>query len=57
VIIASEDHYVGHESLAAASAERAGAEVAKLDGVGHWWMCQDPARGARTLERFWASLG
>ncbi len=57
VVIASDDHYVGDESLATASAERAGAEVAKLDGVGHWWMCQDPARGARTLEHFWASLG
>jgi len=30
------------------------AEV--LDGLGHWWMVQDPARGAAALTRFWESL-
>jgi hypothetical protein len=30
--------------------------VAELAGVGHWWMLQDPARGAAVLEEFWASL-
>ena len=38
------------------AARRAGAGVATLDGLGHWWMTQDPARGARALARFWASL-
>ena len=38
VIIATEDHYTGGEVLARRSAERFGAEVAVLDGLGHWWM-------------------
>lgn len=37
-------------------AERAGARVVRLPGVGHWWMLQDPALAARTLEEFWSSL-
>ena len=32
----------------------AGIEV--LDGLGHWWMVQDPQRGATALQRFWSSL-
>ena len=31
-----------------------GSEV--LDGLGHWWMLQDPARGVAVLTEFWASL-
>lgn len=56
-IIATEDHYVGGERLARPSAERAGAKVAMLPGLGHWWMCQDPEAGARVLTQFWAELG
>lgn len=56
VIIATEDHYTGGEKLARRSAERAGAQVAVLDGLGHWWMCQDPKRGAEALDGFFASL-
>lgn len=56
VIVATEDHYVGGEALARRSAERAGAEVAVLQGLGHWWMCQDPARGAGVLNAFFAKL-
>jgi len=56
VIIATEDHYTGGEVLARRSAERAGARVAVLQGLGHWWMCQDPAQGAKALDDFWASL-
>lgn len=37
-------------------AERAGARVAVLDGVGHFWPYQAPARGAAVLRDFWASL-
>jgi pimeloyl-ACP methyl ester carboxylesterase len=54
VIIATEDHYTGGEALARRSAERFGAEVAVLDGLGHWWMLQDPARGAAALTSFWS---
>lgn len=43
-----------------ASAEVAaslGARVERLEGVGHWWMLQDPEAGAAVLRRFWSSLG
>jgi len=56
VIIPTEDHFTGGEVLARRSAERADAKVAVLDGLGHWWMCQDPKRGAETLKAFFAGL-
>jgi pimeloyl-ACP methyl ester carboxylesterase len=56
VIIASEDNFTGGEALARRTAERAGAQVAVLEGVGHWWMLQDSAAGAAALNAFWASL-
>lgn len=55
-IIAENDPYVGGVELSRESAERAGAQVALLDGLGHWWMCEDPARGAQVLTQFWASI-
>lgn len=36
-------------------AERAGAQIAELDGLTHYWMLQDPDRGAEVLDRFWAA--
>lgn len=56
VIVATEDHYTGGEAMARRSAERFGADVAVIDGLGHWWMLQDPARGAAVLNAFLASL-
>jgi len=56
VIIATEDHYTGGEVLARRSAERFGAQVALLPGLGHWWMLQDPAAGAKVLGDFFATL-
>jgi pimeloyl-ACP methyl ester carboxylesterase len=38
------------------AADRAGARTEVLDGLGHWWMCQDPVRGAAVLTRFWETL-
>jgi pimeloyl-ACP methyl ester carboxylesterase len=38
------------------SARRAGIDVVELAGLGHWWMLQDPERGAAVLNDFWASL-
>ena len=35
---------------------RAGAKTVALDGLGHWWMLQDPARAATVLREFWATL-
>jgi hypothetical protein len=56
VIITTEDHFTGGETLARRTAERAGAKVAVLQGLGHWWMCQDPQRGAAVLNEFYAGL-
>lgn len=56
VIIATEDPYCGGEVLARQSAERAGAEVGLLPGLGHWWMCQNPKAGAKVLNEFLDTL-
>jgi pimeloyl-ACP methyl ester carboxylesterase len=56
-LIATEDHYCGGEPLARRAAERAGAKVAVLHGVGHWWMCQQPKQGADAINAFLATLG
>ncbi|MFE3826808.1 hypothetical protein [Streptomyces sp. NPDC059092] len=37
-------------------AARLGAQLTELDGLTHYWMLQDPERGADVLRRFWASL-
>jgi pimeloyl-ACP methyl ester carboxylesterase len=57
VIVATEDPYTGGPDLARRSAERIGAEVAVLDGLGHWWMMQDPDRAAAAVGEFLARLG
>lgn len=56
-ILATEDTYVGSEAMRRRAAQRAGAQTEVLDGLGHWWMVQDPARGAAALARFWGTLG
>jgi pimeloyl-ACP methyl ester carboxylesterase len=56
-LLATEDHYVGSDEIRRRAADRAGARTEVLDGLGHWWMVQDPARGATALTRFWESLG
>jgi pimeloyl-ACP methyl ester carboxylesterase len=56
-IIATDDPYTGGETLARRSAVRFGADVAVLEGLGHWWMMQDPARGADALRSFFDRLG
>lgn len=55
-LLATEDSFVGSEAMRRRAAERAGARTEVLDGLGHWWMVQDPARGAAALSRFWQSL-
>ena len=54
---ATEDHFTGTEKTRRRAASRAGARFAVLEGVGHWWMVQDPARGAAMLRDFWDSVG
>ena len=55
-VLATEDHYVGSAEIRRRAAERAGARTEVLEGLGHWWMVQDPARSADVLARFWDSL-
>jgi pimeloyl-ACP methyl ester carboxylesterase len=55
-ILATEDHFTGDEAMRRRAAERAGAQVAVLQGLGHWWMVQDPNRSVGVLTAFWAGL-
>jgi pimeloyl-ACP methyl ester carboxylesterase len=55
-VLATEDHYVGSAVIRRRAAERAGARTEVLEGLGHWWMVQDPALSAAVLTRFWDSL-
>ncbi len=55
-LLATDDHYVGSDELRRRAADRAGARTEVLEGLGHWWMLQDPARGAAALSGFWQTL-
>ena len=55
-IIATDDAYTGGETPSRAAAERAGAEVALMPGQGHWWMANEPEKGAEIIRDFLASL-
>ncbi|MCE3552223.1 alpha/beta hydrolase [Pseudonocardia sp. RS11V-5] len=55
-LMPTEDHMVGTEEQRHRAAARAGARVEVLAGLGHWWMTQDPERGAAVLDRFWAEV-
>jgi pimeloyl-ACP methyl ester carboxylesterase len=56
VIVPTEDSHTGGEARHRWFAERAGATVAVLHGLGHWWMLQDPAAAAEELRRFWREV-
>jgi pimeloyl-ACP methyl ester carboxylesterase len=56
-LLATEDPYIGSDELRRRAADRAGALTEVLDELGHWWMVQDPGRGAAALNRFWEALG
>ena len=53
-LLATGDPYVGSEEIRRRAAQQAGAHTEVLDGLGHWWMTQDPGRGAAALTSFWA---
>jgi pimeloyl-ACP methyl ester carboxylesterase len=55
-LIPTEDPYTGGEARARRTAARAGADVAVLGGLGHWWMLQDPRTGADALSQFWSTV-
>jgi pimeloyl-ACP methyl ester carboxylesterase len=52
-LIPSEDHMAGPVDYAQSAAARSGAHAVMLHGLGHWWMTQDPERGAAALNHFW----
>jgi pimeloyl-ACP methyl ester carboxylesterase len=52
-LLATGDGFVGTEAQRRWCAARAGASVATLEGLGHWWLLEDPFAGARAIERFW----
>ena len=54
-VLATEDRNVGTDEMRRRAAARADAQVAVLDGLGHWWMVQDPKRAAAVLHDFWSS--
>jgi pimeloyl-ACP methyl ester carboxylesterase len=56
-LLATEDPYIGSDELRRRAADRAGARTTVLEGLGHWWMVQDPVRGAAALTGFWETLG
>ncbi|MGN6474416.1 MAG: alpha/beta fold hydrolase [Mycobacteriales bacterium] len=56
VIHPTGDEYTGTPGQHQWLAEQAGAQVAVLEGLGHWWMLQDPAASAEALARFWGGL-
>jgi len=55
VITATADAYVSTD-LGREVAARLGAGELLLDGLGHWWMTEDPAPAADGLAAFWAGL-
>jgi len=54
MVLATGDAYASTE-IARAQSERLGLGVHELDGLGHWWLVQDPERAAAMLRDFWAS--
>ena len=56
-VVATGDGIVGTEAQGRESAARAGARVAVLDGLDHWWPARYPRRAAAVLRRFWGSVG
>lgn len=52
-VIASKDVAVGSVEQHRRAAARARARTETLEGLGHWWMLEDPDRGARMLADFW----
>ncbi|HEV7423112.1 MAG TPA: alpha/beta hydrolase [Mycobacterium sp.] len=52
-LLPTEDGFVGSDEQRRRAGARAGARVVTLDGLGHWWMTQDPSGTARLLVEFW----
>jgi pimeloyl-ACP methyl ester carboxylesterase len=56
VLSPTGDPFTGGSGFASEMAAALGARHVELEGLGHWWMLEDPRRGAAELESFWASV-
>lgn len=56
-VLAVGDVFTGGATVHRRLAARAGANVAELAEVGHWWMCENPELAARTVADWLSSLG
>jgi pimeloyl-ACP methyl ester carboxylesterase len=54
-ILATADPFANEEYFRSV-ARSVRAPIVELEGLGHWWMLQEPRRGAGVLEDFWGSL-
>lgn len=56
VITGTADPFTGGPHFSERMAEQLGARFESLDDLGHWWMLEDPPRGAAVIEEFWRSI-
>jgi hypothetical protein len=56
LLVPTEDPFC-NEAMSCEVADRLGARIETLDGLGHWWMLQDADRAAGALVAFWNSVG
>lgn len=55
-VLCPADTFVGSDEIRRRAADRAGARTAVLEGLGHYWMIEDPANSAAVLSEFWNSI-
>jgi pimeloyl-ACP methyl ester carboxylesterase len=55
VVVVGQDPFLDAAATRRA-ATRAGATIRSLEGMGHWWILQDPLGAAELLEEFWTSV-
>ena len=55
-VLCPADTFVGSDEMRRRAADRAGARTAVLEGLGHYWMIEDPANSAAVLSEFWNSI-
>jgi len=56
LVLAGDADALGNVDTSRATATALGAELAVIEGGGHWWPLDSPEAGARTFEAFWSGL-
>ncbi len=54
VFIATADPFTGTDAMCGSVADTLGAQVCRLEGLGHWWMFNAAATAADALIAHWA---